>query len=53
MEERLTNRVYETKVQGRNKKGRPRKTWNEGLKGRGEKETKLNSKHLTVERHRI
>lgn len=36
-EERLTKRVYETKVQGKNKKGRPRRTWNDGIKEEAEK----------------
>lgn len=31
-DERLAKSIYETKVQGKNKKGMPRRTWNEAIK---------------------
>lgn len=30
--DRITKRVYETRVPGKNKRGRPRKTWEEGIR---------------------
>lgn len=37
MEGRITKRVYDTKLLGRNKRGRPRKIWLEGIKEEAEK----------------
>jgi hypothetical protein len=36
-EERITKRIYESKTQGKSKKGRPRKTWNEGIREEAER----------------
>lgn len=36
--ERLTKRAYETKVQGKNTRGRPRKTWYDWIRVKVDKE---------------